>query len=175
MPNHVTNVITFNNIDQDKAVELIEKYTTEECIDFNKIIPQPDDLYQGALGEKEREIHGTHNWYDWNNKHWGTKWGGYDGDLSYDEDERVLTLTFFTAWSSPSPIIEKLINMDDVPAFSYNCFDEGECFWGCIMVSDDGTISTSMSEHHNKMDIMQICYGDEYVEEYLNYDEGEEE
>ena len=46
-------------------------------IDFDKIIPQPEGLYMGDLGEKERQIYKDNNWYDWRHKHWGTKWNSY--------------------------------------------------------------------------------------------------
>ena len=34
-------------------------------IDFNKVIPMPDYIFQGNLGMAEREKYGKENWYDW--------------------------------------------------------------------------------------------------------------
>ena len=45
---------------------------------------------------------GCPTWYEWCNRHWGTKWNAYD--FASDGE----TLTFNTAWSAPHPIIRKL-------------------------------------------------------------------
>jgi len=74
--------------------------------DFKKVIPQPDNIFNGDLGQKEEEMcrkEGRPTWYDWNIDNWGTKWGGYD----YKKlDENVFK--FDTAWSSVPKIIYKI-------------------------------------------------------------------
>ena len=73
MQNHVTNKITFIG-DQDNINTILNMIKGEnEWIDFNKIVPMPDDIYRGALGQKERELYGNKNWLDWSCRYWGTK------------------------------------------------------------------------------------------------------
>lgn len=72
--------------------------------DFNKVIPQPENIFNGDLGEKEEEMcikEGRPTWYNWNCENWGTKWNSYCHEtLSYN------IFTFETAWSSVPDIIE---------------------------------------------------------------------
>ena len=111
MPNHVTHVAKFYG-EQEKIEKLFSKITTKETdvdgheyvrhIDFNKIIPQPSDLYIGDLNEETRKRTKGHNWYDWNIANWGTKWNSY----SSKKDGNMFT--FDTAWNSPYPVMKKL-------------------------------------------------------------------
>ena len=51
--------------------------------------------------------YGAPTWYEWTNKHWGTKWNayGYDGGCGLIEDNKI---SFETAWGSPKELIQKL-------------------------------------------------------------------
>ena len=68
MPNHVTSVITLSG-DESRIKAMLEAIKTNEygvgSVDFNKILPMPDNIYCGDLGPKERAIYGDNNWYDW--------------------------------------------------------------------------------------------------------------
>jgi hypothetical protein len=73
--------------------------------DFNKVIPQPENIYNGDLTmEKEKMCakEGRPTWYNWNRKYWGTKWGGYSYDQIHDE------YYFDTAWSSVPLILAEI-------------------------------------------------------------------
>jgi len=68
MPNHIYNVITFD-CGHERAQQILEDLKCDGCdlgsIDFNKLIPMPDNVYKGPLGFKEREMYpGDLNWYD---------------------------------------------------------------------------------------------------------------
>ena len=102
MPNHVQNKLTFE-CSEERLREILtticyDKESNNEDIglgtfDFNKVIPTPENIYQGPVGEKERQLYGKNNWYDWNISHWGTKWNSYSN--FYDESSK--TLSFKTA------------------------------------------------------------------------------
>lgn len=98
MPNWVKNIVHAIEPDVD-----FEKFTDEEGkFDFNKIIPMPDDIYRGDLGEKERAKYGKKNWYDWSIENWGTKWNACDSNVQGN------TVYFETAWSCPLPLLVEL-------------------------------------------------------------------
>ena len=110
MPNHIQNRVTFD-CSEEKLNEIltaicsINEETGQKCVDFNKIIPMPDNIYRGNLGPRERELYGKNNWYDWSVQNWGTKWNAY----SFSRDGN--TIGFQTAWSAPHPILTELTGM----------------------------------------------------------------
>ena len=126
MPNHVVNIVTFE-CSEEKLKEIMEAIQYDDgpddqkgtgTIDFNKVIPMPDNIFKGNLGPKEREMYGKNNWYDWSIKNWGTKWNSYN---STKEDDK---LCFQTAWSSPHPVIKKLSEMFPDVSINHKWADE---------------------------------------------------
>ena len=98
MPNYVKNIIHALNEDVD-----FSEFTDEKGnFTFQKVIPMPENIYRGDLGEKERALYGANNWYDWSIRHWGTKWDACDSSV----DGR--TASFCTAWSCPEPVLVEL-------------------------------------------------------------------
>ncbi len=114
MPNHITNIINIggDNCSKERILEILEAIKNDEVgigsIDFNKIIPTPDDIFQGNLGADEEAKYGEKTWYKFNTQHWGTKWNAYD---FYPFDEGSNQIEFLTAWSAPHPILIKLSEM----------------------------------------------------------------
>lgn len=140
MPNHITNKIEFygeqSNI--DKVLELIKG--EKECIDFEKIIPMPDNIFRGNVGAQERELYGKNNWYDWSIFHWGTKWNAYHSNLDKDNN----TMEFDTAWSCPMPVLDALAKL---------CYERGVSFSG-KWADEDAGCNVGVFESD--------CDGDEY-------------
>lgn len=130
MPNHTYNRISFDNAETYNAVKNLVK-TETEGFDFNKIIPQPEGIYLGNLGADDRIAHPL-NWYDWNRANWGTKWNSYDVEWNDEANEVV----FFTAWSTPTPIISRLAEMFEDSIFVVRSEDEGFGFSYLIECSD---------------------------------------
>lgn len=151
MPNHITNRIEFHGEQSniDKVLELIKG--EEECIDFNKIVPMPDNIFRGNVGAKERELYGTNNWYDWSIANWGTKWNAYYSSV----DAANNAITFDTAWSCPIYVLAALAKM---------CHEYGVEFEGKWADEDCGcNVGTFES---------CVCDDDDY---WLNYDPVENE
>lgn len=109
MANFVTNIITFKG-DESKIKELLERVKNDNVgigsIDFEKVIPMPDNIYRGDLGLEERNMYRHNNWYDWSCNNWGTKWNacGY-GDPDKLRSDR---LWFNTPRSPPIPVTAEL-------------------------------------------------------------------
>ncbi|SHM90242.1 hypothetical protein [Ruminococcus flavefaciens] len=112
MPNHVTNVVSFSG-DKSRISAMLKEIQNDEhgigSVDFEKILPMPDTVYNGSLGIRERELYGENNWYDWRIGNWGTKWNSY----GYTENTTFQggKIIFLTAWSAPHPILQKLSEM----------------------------------------------------------------
>lgn len=112
MPNHVTSILVVSGDEQQRQA-MFEAIKNDEIglgsIDFNKLIPMPDTIFRGNLGQAERTKYGSANWYDWSIANWGTKWNsyGYD-DVTTPKEFDGERMEFQTAWSYPAPIIAAL-------------------------------------------------------------------
>lgn len=78
---------------------------TERIVDFGMVIPEPDNIEQGACGGQHEP--GVICWYEWNIDHWGTKWNGYSLHTT-DHGDGTAEIRFETAWSHPFPVLEAL-------------------------------------------------------------------
>ncbi len=120
MPNWVNNTLTITGKPEDikKIKEQLAKpkpsYTDDEGkthdpeespISFWNVIAPPDDKiaeYHGTHGWKDGKEMGNseYNWYNWNNRVWGTKWDACHPEMITDEAGE-LGYSFDTAWSPP--------------------------------------------------------------------------
>ena len=86
---------------------------SEQIINFEKIIPPPENIFRGNIGNKEREYcekNNIPNWYDWNTANWGTKWNASYCELNSNQEGHMVLL-FETAWALPVPILERIEEM----------------------------------------------------------------
>ena len=105
MPNWVATKIKFTSITDEQFDRIVEQYCTNGCLDFEKLIPMPDNVFRQSLTpEDRRKYPGDLNWYDWSIDHWGTKWNASDGEI----DRPNHTLLYQTAWSYAEPPVQEL-------------------------------------------------------------------
>lgn len=123
MPNHVTNKITFS---ADKAEEVFAAVVVDGCLDFERLVPSPPNMYHGDLSSEDEKDFKV-NWLDWSRINWGTKWGAYDGTCGVEGGKAWIK--FDTAWSPPYPVIAAFCNRFKIP-FEHRYFDEAPNFWG---------------------------------------------
>lgn len=89
--------------------------------DFNKVIPQPSNIFNGNLGRDEEEMckkEGRPTWYDWNRENWGTKWNSLECASENDG------FTFITAWCGVPKVIEGISKAFPDVEFKYEFADE---------------------------------------------------
>ncbi len=126
MPNHVTNRIKITG-DPDTVKHILNKIKSDEfgvgTMDFEKIIPMPENIFRGNLGLRERKLYGKNNWYDWSVANWGTKWNayGFDSNIDYSKEKEI---RFLSAWSAPHPVIARLAEMFPSVKFEHKWADE---------------------------------------------------
>jgi len=141
MPNHITNYLTIyteetslNDILDAIAIPVPDDWAYGNStsapgsnkltwgrytIDFNSIVPTPDDIYDGDLSLEEKEGLKGRDWFTWNCANWGTKWNAYW--CAKDDENR---LVFRTAWSNVEGLIEKLSQKFPNATFEYSYYDE---------------------------------------------------
>lgn len=145
MPNNVKQKLRITNWEDSEKLSQIKSkiFNNKNELDFNKIIPQPDNIFNGNLGRDEKEMckkEGRPTWYDWNRENWGTKWGAY-GFKILDDDSDVICFEFQTAWNSPEPIIKKILDFAKGSIVQYLAVDEGGWFVTSIYMDEDGEIT----------------------------------
>ena len=135
MPNWCNNTITIRG-DANKVKAIWDEAQKQQGL-LAAMVPQPEDMFHGNLGEAERAEcveKGIPNWYDWNVSNWGTKWDvGLEG-LEYTvlaDGSAEISGWFDSAWAPPIEALNAFseANQD----LSVECFylETGMCFVGC--------------------------------------------
>ena len=130
MPNHCTNEVYISFKDRgttEKFLEFVkgkDQEGEEIPFTFNAIVPLPN-------GEWD---------YDWCCNNWGTKWDAYkfgDKVTIEDDDDSYVRMEFFTAWSPPQPILEKINEKfgDKIEYCRWFYRDEADMFCGYLDVN----------------------------------------
>jgi hypothetical protein len=125
MPNWVYSSITVTGDNEELAkfmqhISTKPEFLNEEewnsrALSFHSFIsldPEHRDEYNGTHGTKDgKQVGNTeHNWYEWNNNNWFTKWDACSPDVHHDDISRAqsVNITFETAWSPPTPVYEAM-------------------------------------------------------------------
>ena len=103
--------------------------------------PSNDEFSFYALVRPETEAeqldYATGGWYDWNVKHWGTKWDAGDVEIYEVTDDKV-TIKFQTAWSPPFEWLDKVTKM--YPHLKFQFDYEEETGWGGSRTYREGRV-----------------------------------
>jgi len=120
MPNWCNNSVEIYHEDPAMIERVREAFNKGALL--NEFIPIPDSLkiVAGCVGdpdeqkkleedtERNRQVHGYGNWYDFCVNEWGTKWDiGADGNPAQDIPGGLM-LGFESAWAPPCAAYEKL-------------------------------------------------------------------
>ena len=127
MPNWCYNRVSIYSENIDQVTELFDIFNNAEP--FNTLIPSPkwsetpNEDGELPVLEEHKDADGkvlftTHKfpksgktddrWYDWQIQNWGTKWE--PTDISVEQCDEELELTFNTAWSPPEDICRAIRN-----------------------------------------------------------------
>lgn len=113
MPNHVTTVLV-------APKEVLDSLRSDESeVDFNTVIPTPENTFQGGCDSRCPHPGYDHCWYTWNIDNWGTKWNAYSIERRSNDE-----LRFNTAWAHPDPVIQALSEKFPDHEFSVEYADE---------------------------------------------------
>lgn len=115
MPNHTTNRLRLEGEQEEinkvfafiKATEPNDKGIFE-FIDFNKLIPMPQELLEKG------------GWYNWRIANWGTKWNAYRTEKVEEEN----TIFFLTAWAGVPELMNLLASLFPNVTFYYDYASE---------------------------------------------------
>ncbi len=124
MPNHTDNRVILSHADSQMIDDIYNVMNTENTELCHHLIPEP----------RNDENEPTSGWYEWRLENWDTKWDVYETHCTRI-DANTLNLNFYTAWSPPISIFEKLVDM----GFEINAryLDEGWMYIGEYTHGDD--------------------------------------
>jgi hypothetical protein len=121
MPNNCVNTLVMS---RETLPVIVEKYVHKneagrDIFDFDLIVPVGD----------------VPDWYEQRLEKWGTKWVGYDVSIGDD------CIDFYTAWSSPDPIVKKLAELYRDTEFRLDYYEPGMAFRGMVTAKwQDGEV-----------------------------------
>jgi hypothetical protein len=171
---YIWNIKTRNTRVGDKNFSLpIPKLGT---LSFNRLIPTPENIFQGDLGIEDEQKYGKDNcWYYWRINNWGTKWDAYDVEIQmYDDD--VIGIMFQTAWNAPLPYMKELAKV---------CVEEGcemsgkfsdEDFgsnMGIYYINEDKEFAVEW--HEDDAELYEECWGWNPLENNDEFDDVDDE
>ena len=119
MPNHTDNRVILSHDDSQQIDMIYNIMNTDDTPLCQTLIPMDEALL-------DNDAHADDGWYTWRLQNWGTKWDVYESHCTRF-DANTLQLYFYTAWSPPMPIYDKLVDMGFEVTARY--LDEG---WGYI-------------------------------------------
>jgi len=122
MPNHTDNRVILSHADSQKIDDIYNVMNTDDASLLQHIIPMNEALLDGG------------DWYEWRLDNWGTKWDIYETHCNRI-DANTLSMTFYTAWSPPIPVFDKLTDMGYEINARY--LDEGWMYVGEYVDGDD--------------------------------------
>jgi hypothetical protein len=157
MPNWVYNKMTVTGSKPD--LEAFAKKASEQRPEGAR----PSDLsFWNFVRPADSELVEYHEtgWYDWNIKHWGTKWDACDaeaGDIERQaDDDFSLDYEFSTAWADPKEVFEAMVSQHPELSFSVTCNEEqgwGIEYWGEkgeLTVTDKWNIPETHEERESR-------------------------
>lgn len=132
MPNWVSNSVTIEGKPElvNHIKELVSRpyvmpvqsngdlaYTVEDKLIespfsfWNVIKPTDMEAYPKQPDFNANKPYSGDDWYNWNNRNWGSKWDATNPELVYDEpngENHVLVYNFDTPWGTPNPVLIEL-------------------------------------------------------------------
>ena len=145
MPNHTDNRVILSHDDSQKIDMIYNIMNTDDTPLCQTLIPMDEALL-------DNDAHADDGWYTWRLQNWGTKWDVYESHCTRI-DANTLQLTFYTAWSPPIPVFDKLVDMGFEVIARY--LDEGWMYAGEYINYDDWTTDDveSLPETYPDLDL----------------------
>lgn len=151
MPNWCFNNLSITVKTNKQLEKVIQGITgnSEQELDFNRVIPMPEELRNTKSPNKENEQemiakYGHADWYSWSCSNWGTKWNASSVDLNLDTPQHI-HIRFDTAWSPPYPVISKIAETFPFASIEFT-WEEESGFWGRAEYEDGAVISEAEGE-----------------------------
>jgi len=126
----IKNILTVQ-VDAARVAEILEAVRYDKIglpgigsVDFSKIIPIPEHIYQGNLGSRNIRRYVNNNWIDFCTAHWGSLWNSFGYEEFPPYETGCDTVRFLTAGNEVRPVIKALSERFPDAKFIYRWSDE---------------------------------------------------
>lgn len=107
------------------------------------------------------------NWYEWSLANYGTKWGDYDTELTYHNDDTGALYRFTTAWT---PLVEGVRQISSqFPTITFTLvYDEpGDELMGGYLIADGKILNEVSVASEDWPELKQDADGEELFDEWF--------
>ena len=135
MPNWVWNRVTVSGEPEQleafrKQAGMATPLDPAPVFSFWNFIKPADDIVEeykagDALSSDDKS---PNNWYNWNNREWGTKWDANDPEFTDSDTGKSIEYRFDTAWAPPEPVFYAMIQQ--FPELDFSIYYREEQGWG---------------------------------------------
>lgn len=159
MPNHCLNTLIVVGSDKDEFDKFTDAITAKSDDDnqfslLRAFIPAPD-------------FGGSDDWYDWCIKHWGTKWGEYDANIT-NIGTVEFSANFTTAWAPPVTGYLTISKMFPTMTFSLSYREDGMGLLGTVIMENGNIIGEAHAAQSDWPDMDSDSDYDEYDEKVMD-------
>ncbi|MFZ2992646.1 MAG: hypothetical protein WA061_02915 [Microgenomates group bacterium] len=102
-----------------------------------------EDLEMGRIAISNIEKYGFQDWYEWSVKNWGTKWPATSQEMMGDS-----SISFSTAWSPATPVLQKLSELFPDVEIRLEYFEQGMGFSGLMEWSGGELVQDVYDDHY---------------------------
>lgn len=116
----------------------------QELYDMRSPVREEDEERANELMEK----YGSTDWYSWQNKNWGTKWGDCHTELldegEFEDGTYILSYSFDTPWGTATSGFEYVSEQFPTLIFEFHYDEEAGFFQGNEVIYEGGVVYEGM-------------------------------
>lgn len=109
--------------------------------------PTEDDTHPEFIKYYVPMPEGTEDWYEWQLKNWGCKWGDCDTHIFRNDNEDAIM--FNTAWAPAAEAIQTISGLFPTLKFALTYDESGMCFMGAATFVNGKCVFDSVVEGDN--------------------------
>ena len=146
-----------------KELENNPKKLNEKTNNFNGLFDFDKEKKFNSINELGKQYieniknHNFPQWYDWCVENWGTKWNVEDDiDVNYDKNINEYDISFQTAWSVPTGIVERYSELCEDDEFYWEYEDEDYDGTHILRKINGEIVDTIAPEYVNDNDYIDV-------------------
>jgi Ferredoxin-like domain in Api92-like protein len=162
MPNWCSNRLVVSG-DEDQLETFLTRLGGEDVVSgkvplqlLETFVPMPEILKGTVSGSGEEteprnqlalQETGFLNWWEWQQKNWGVKWGDSSAHFTADPQDGPIEIAFDTPWGPPCEGIQRISEQFDKLTFVLGFSECGMCFVGAMRIANGELVNEVEAEY----------------------------